>query len=219
MKKHLVVILALVILILPSAALAGGSTCATIQDGVLKYAPGHYLAGQPLTTGFDPFGYNYQAHLFSGSYANAYLGKDGLPPYTGNDGEYLAANPGAAAKWYWPYRNIKLEMKWNDAWLSNRDCNGDGRLDRPDDNGGSYTGSGAWLTNHTTGGKGKGSLVSFTKITAVPADAKNVFGVWYTTGGTEIGPVIWGSFAIVQEVESRSGALYVSPAGPGMGRW
>ena len=40
--------------------------------------------------------------------------------------------------------------KWNDAWLSNKDCDGDGLLDRHyglD----SYRGSGAWLTNHQSG--------------------------------------------------------------------
>lgn len=41
-------------------------------------------------------------------------------------------------------------MKWNDAWLSNKDCNGDGLLDR---HLGylTYIGSGAWLTNHQSG--------------------------------------------------------------------
>jgi hypothetical protein len=41
-------------------------------------------------------------------------------------------------------------MKWNDAWLANVDCDGDGLLDRHYGFG-SYIGSGAWLTNHMWG--------------------------------------------------------------------
>ena len=47
------------------------------------YSAGHYLHDQVLPTGYDMFGYNYQAHQFSGSYANVYLGGGGFPPYTG----------------------------------------------------------------------------------------------------------------------------------------
>ena len=57
----------------------------SIQEGTLTYAAGHYLAGNPLTAGFDAYGYNYQAHIFKGSYVNVYLGRDGYPPLTGND--------------------------------------------------------------------------------------------------------------------------------------
>ncbi len=85
--------------VLASPAIAGdgkkpGGT--TIQQGVLTYSTGHYLAGQPLKVGYDIFGYNYQAHMFNGSYANAYLGGLGFPPYEGDDEAYLAANPAAA---------------------------------------------------------------------------------------------------------------------------
>jgi hypothetical protein len=190
------------------------SDCTRIQDGVLTYSAGHYLAGQPLETGYDIFGYNYHAHLFVGSYANVYLGGYGYPPYEGDTESYLAANPGAESLWFWPYRDIWLNMKWNDAWLSNKDCDGDGLLDRHygfD----SYIGSGAWETNHM---KGDG-WVYFTKIVAVPADATLDGGMWYTADGTEIGPNIWGQFATVLEVESGEGATYVSPSGPGFGKW
>jgi len=39
----------------------------TITEGEIFYSAGHYLAGQPIPTGFDPFGYNYQGHMFKGS--------------------------------------------------------------------------------------------------------------------------------------------------------
>lgn len=205
--------------------------CTTIQDGVLTYSPGHYLYGQPIPTGYDPYGYNYQAHMFNGSYANVYLGRAGFPPYDGDIDVYLAENPGAAGHWAWPYRDIDLIMKWNDAWLSNKDCDGDGLLDRhlgdP-----SYIGSGAWETNHQSGSyevevNGKSKEVRWTyfvKIVAVPEDATKTDGVWYNADNVEIGPDIWGSFAIIQEVENDPfagihGKQYGSPAGPGFGKF
>lgn len=192
--------------------------CTTIQDGILTYSTGHYQAGQPLKVGFDPYGYNYQAHMYNGSYANVYLGRDGFPPYEGDDVAYLADNPGAASHWTWPYRDIQLVMKWNEAWLSNKDCDGDGKLDRYygfD----SYIGSSAWLTNHMSGWDADGRWTYFVKIVAAPDDAYAVDGIWYAADGTEIGPEIWGAFAIIQEVESGDGATYVSPSGPGFGKF
>ena len=62
-------------------------------------------------------------------------------------------------------------MKWNDTWLSNEDCDGDGKLDRYYGYD-SYIGSGAWLTNHNSGVY---DVVCewdyFVKIVAAPADA------------------------------------------------
>ncbi len=202
--------------------------CVTLQAGVLVYASSHYLAGQPITPGYDIFGYNYQAHMFSGSYANAYLGGYGFPPYEGDDAAYLAINPTVVGVWCWPYRADNLIMKWNDAWISNKDCDGDGKLDRhfgfP-----SYIGSGAWTTNHQSGTYlgSDGEEYSwnyFCKIVAVPADAVKTNGVWYTPGGDEIGPDIWGEFAIIQEVYNDNGTgehglLYKSPVAPGFGLW
>lgn len=205
--------------------------CTTIQDGVLTYSEGHYLEGEPLEVGYDIFGYNYQAHMFKGSLANSYLGKDGYPPYGGDDEAYYErlVDEGYAdtveeaeelmeGLWYWSYRDVHLDMKWNDAWLSNKDCDGDGLLDRHYGHD-SYIGSGAWLTNHQSGGQGKDHWTFFTKVVAVPEDAYKEGSVWYTADGTEIGPSIWGSFAIVQDVYGGEGATYVSPSGPGLGQF
>lgn len=185
----------------------------TIQDGVLTYSDGHYLDNEPLQTGFDIFGYNYQGHMFKGSYANSYLGKDGFPPYTGDDESYLAVNPGAASMWYWPYRYAKLAMKWNDAWLSNKDCDGDGILDRAYENGGNYIGSGAWLTNHQSGENEDGTNWNyFVKIVA-----QNYEGHAEEIEAEEI----WGAFMIIQQVSNdpalgEHGLLtLVTPAGLG----
>jgi len=192
--------------------------CTKIQDGVLEYSPEHYLADSPLTVGFDDYGYNYQAHLFNGTYANVYLGRDGFPAYDGDTDAYLAENPDVVTHWAWQWRDVQLSMKWNSAWLANTDCRGDGELDRYygfD----SYIGSGAWTTNHMAGGGGAGNWTYFTKIVAAPADATEVLDIWYAADGTEIGPEIWGSFATIQDVESGLGATYVSPSGPGFGKF
>ena len=119
-------------------------------------------------------------------------------------------------------------MKWNDAWLSNKDCDGDGLLDRHYGFG-SYIGSGAWLTNHQSGTyiDDDGNLCEwdyFVKIIAVPADAYANSGIWYNADGTEIGPEIWGAFATIQVVYNDpcagyEGLQYLSPDHAGLGGW
>ena len=173
--------------------------CATIQGGTI-YAKN----GDLITTGYDEFGYNYQSHMYIGYYGNYQR-----PPELVD----------------WGYR---LMMKWNDAWLSNKDCDGDGLLDRHYGYD-TYIGSGAWLTNHQSGEyiNDDGEICKwnyFVKIVAAPADAYADGGFWYTADGIEIGPVIWGAFAIVQQVENDAcaglhGLQYLSPAGPGFGQY
>ncbi len=219
MKRLVLISILITILVVLRAVpvTAGGNTGTRIQDGVIKYSVGHYLAGQPIKVGYDIFGYNYEAHMFKGSYANAYLGGYGFPPYKGDDAAYLSANPTAKNVWCWPWRNVQLLMKWNDAWISNMDRDGDGKLDRhygfP-----TYIGSGAWETNHMS----EKSWNDFVKIVAVPADAVKVAGIWYTADGVEIGPVIWGEFATIQEVYNEQhseyhGILYNAPGPTGFG--
>lgn len=211
-----------------SGVAAKPAACTTIKAGTLLYAATHYLGGEPLTTGFDAYGYNYQSHQFDGSYANAYLGGAGFPPYEGDDASYLLANPAAAGHWAWPYRNDRVAMKWNDAWLSNKDCDGDGKLDRHYGHS-SYIGSGSWETNHQWGtyedlDGNTQHWNYFVKIVAAPADATKVAGTWYDAAGAEIGPDIWGEFAIIQAIYNDSGTgdhgvLGKSPAGPGLGHF
>jgi hypothetical protein len=102
-------------------------------------------------------------------------------------------------------------------------------LDRPDDLGGSYIGSGAWETNHQKGiyfdDKGKKQRWTyFTKIVAAPTDAISIGGIWYAADGSEIGPAIWGAFATVQEVYTDTGTgehgvVYLSPYSAGFGKY
>jgi len=190
MKKSLLfVFFTIAVLVMLAVTSTVFAQCTTIQDGTLLTSD-----GRTIVTGYDEWGYNYQAHIFNGKYCDAY--RD--------------------ASWCQGWADDDLEMKWNDAWLSNKDCDGDNLLDRHygfD----SYIGSGAWLTNHQKGvyldANGKKQRWSyFVKILAIPAD------------GTEIGPVIWGEFAIIQEVYNDTGTgehgiLYLSPYGAGFGRF
>ena len=83
--------LAIVLSAVLLASLAAGPALAqknqfnTITEGEIFYSAGHYLENEPIPTGYDAFGYNYQGHMFRGSYANAYLGREGFPPYEGDD--------------------------------------------------------------------------------------------------------------------------------------
>jgi len=182
--------------------------CTRIQDGTLTTSD-----GEPLTTGFSQWGYNYQAHIFNGMYC---------------DYHPLYRPGGANFEWCQTYYgNTELVMKWNDAWLSNVDCDGDGLLDRHYGFS-SYRGSGAWTTNHMWGTyEDEGSLCEwdyFVKIVAAPLDATLDNGVWYNADGVEIGASIWGDFAVIQEVENDpcaglEGVQYLSPDHPGLGGW
>jgi len=175
--------------------------CTTIQSGELIASD-----GSVIETGYDQWGYNYQARMFNGTYCDAY--RD--------------------AEWCQEYKDDYLIMKWNDAWLSTTDCDGDGKLDRHYGYE-SYIGSGAWLTNHQRGSylDEEGNTCDweyFVKIVAAPADASLVDGVWYNADGTEIGSAIWGEFAIIQEINNdpcagSKGVSYISPDHVGLGNW
>ena len=172
--------------------------CTTIQDGTLVDSN-----NEPLVLGFDKYGYNYQSHMFNGRYCD-------------NDRVIGGA-----------YCDVNLIMKWSDTWLSNKDCNGDGNLDRgykcDPENAISSACEGAWLTNHQWGLNDDGDKWTyFVKIVAVPTDAELLDGIWYTADETEIGPVIWGAYARILQVSNdkayeEHGVLYKSPASPGFG--
>lgn len=98
------------------------NSCAKIQDGTItdKF-------GNVLVSGFDKWGYNYQAHLFNGYYANY-----SRPATLATEGDWLV-------------------MKWSDSWLANVDCNHDGKLDRGLVDGVVGGISLGWETNHVVG--------------------------------------------------------------------
>jgi hypothetical protein len=148
--------------------------CARIAQGDIVSSD-----GEELTLGFDDYGYNYQAQLFVGSYCDSLRGAE------------CSAD----------YEDVTLIMKWNDAWLSNRDCDGDRLLDRHlgDE---SYRGSGAWLTNDMRGRyELEGRRCHWhqrTVFVAAPLDAELVDGIWYDSDGDELGPEVWNDFYVAE---------------------
>ncbi|KKW19553.1 MAG: hypothetical protein A2W52_01255 [Candidatus Taylorbacteria bacterium RIFCSPHIGHO2_02_49_25] len=151
-----------------TAFAAKPSSCATIQSGTITDS-----SGNPLTVGYDQFGYNYQAHMFNGTYDSSDRNIDGT--YWGSTGDYV---------------DDSLIMKWSDAWLANVDCNGDGKLDRGLVDGVVGGTSKGWLTNEVNGdydsdgdGIQDAHYTWFVKI------------VWVGPGGS-----LWGEYEIIQEV-------------------
>jgi len=156
MKVKVLILAVMLVMSIIGYTVAEDVNCNTVKQRIIPYLAGHYLFGvQPISPGYDDFGYNYQAHMFNGYYTNAYLGKEGRPPYEGDASAYYQLlvdredfdtiedaedymigehwNSDAARwdpnVWHWEFRDVTLMMKWNDAWLSNKDCDG-GDLDR-----------------------------------------------------------------------------------------
>ena len=162
-------ILVFALLTFAGTAFAGKpASCATIQGGTITDS-----AGNPIQNGYDQFGYNYQAHMFNGTYDSSDRTIDGK--YWGSTGDYV---------------DDSLIMKWSDAWLSNVDCNGDNKLDRGLVDGVVGGTSLGWLTNQNEGdydSDGNGTqdahYTYFAKI------------VW-----TGPGSPLWGQYTIIQEV-------------------
>jgi len=196
MKRLMIPLAILVLLAIPSVAMAGGACgqgnggCTTIQDGTLLTSD-----GLPITPGYDEFGYNYQAHLFNGRYC-----------------DYDRVSGGDSC-------DVTLVMKWNDAWLSNKDCDGDGLLDRHDGFS-SYIGSGAWTTNHQSGAyvgdDGQEHRWEwFVKIVAKPTAGYDCADY----GGVQI----WGDFCEILSVYNDPYSGYhgveLKAIRPGLGNW
>lgn len=150
-----------------TAAAAGPVKCATIQGGTITDS-----SSNTISTGYDQFGYNYQAHLFNGTYDSSDRLLDGL--YFGDPGSV-------------DYADDSLIMKWSDPWLANVDCNSDGKLDRGLVDGTASGTSMGWLTNQINGDytdvNGTHHYTLFDKI------------VWVGPGGS-----LWGEYEIIQEV-------------------
>jgi len=165
------------------------SNCTTtIQDGTLLNSN-----LEVITTGYDDWGYNYQSHMFNGFYWN---NKRPAIPY---NKETIDTAP--SKTW--------LIMKWSDTWLSNKDCNGDGELDRGYDcdpvNAGSSACEGAWLTNHQWGESmnDDGETCKweyFVKIVYPPGGVVDVDSDGFddNTGGS----IIWGAYVRIQQVSN-----------------
>ena len=167
----------------------GGQSCTTIRDATLLDS-----AGNPLVLGYDQFGYNYQAHMFNGTYDSSDRVLDGM----------YWADPLSS-----DYADDSLIMKWSDAWLANVDCNGDGKLDRGLVDGVADGISKGWLTNQNEGDYTDldGVVQHYTYFAKI---------VWVGPGGS-----LWGQYEIIQEVYNDPAGgfhgLQVKVGAPGFG--
>jgi len=173
-------VVALLVTALGASAAAPGVApgCTTIQQGGITDS-----FGNTIRAGYDKFGYNYQAHIFVGTYDSSDRVLDGLYQGSGN-----------------AIADDKLIMQWSDDWISNRDCDGDGKLDR-----GIAGVSRGWLTNHVTGDFDSDPLdLNFSEDAKY---TKFVKIVYVGPGGT-----LWGQYKILQDI-------YNGPAGLGSYRY
>lgn len=162
------------------------AACATIQSGTITDS-----MSNPISTGYDKFGYNYQAHLFNGTYDSSDRVLDGT--YFGSTGDYV---------------DDRLMMKWSDPWLASVDCTGDGKLDRGLENGVATGVSRGWLTNQVEGEylDGDGEEQHYTYFSKI--------------GWTGPGSPLWGEYTVLQEVYNDPAAGItglLTKATPGFG--
>jgi hypothetical protein len=163
--------------------------CVSIKSGTLKDSLGNTLA-----LGFDQFGYNYQAHIFRGTFDSSDRVLDGK--YQGQTVEYA---------------DDRLIMKWSDDWLSNVDCNNDGKLDRGGPGGAGI--SMGWLTNQVVGDYidpvdlTEQQYENFTKIVYMnPSRFNKDLTSWYDNEtGELVGQILWTNYCVIQDVYNDSG--------------
>lgn len=159
-------------------------------------------------TGFDQYGYNWNAHLFKGNFYNAIVG-DNLyaftpwshgTPYTGNDEEITFPEPDAPLielwQMAWYLRDVHLLMRWNDALIS-----GEGVYPPSLDD---WIGSDAWITFQFSGIDENGKNWSqYQKMVAANQDDELIDGIWYDKDHEEIGIFNdWTQLILVQVVKT-----------------
>lgn len=137
-------------------------------------------------TGYDQWGYNYQANMFVGFYEN--YSRPTVPVTESTD---------------------RLMMKWNDAWMDENKVRHAGYA--------TYIDSGAWLTNHERWIDEDGTKHTyFVKIISACSNWTQSGGNWIDQNGDTVGPVIWGQFAVIQELLDGE-TLTKSEADSGLG--
>jgi len=192
MKRVLIVLTGLLLLaaLTSTAAMAAppsSNKCATIQGGTIIDS-----SNNPISVGFDEFGYNYQAHMFKGTYDSVDRNIDGT--YWGLTGDYV---------------DDSLSMKWSDAWLANVDCNNDGKLDRGLVDGVVGGTSLGWLTNHVVG--------DYFDVDGVEQHYTDFVKIVWTGPGSPL----WGQYTVIQEVLNDPAGgftgLFSKIGAPGLG--
>jgi len=190
--------------------------------------------GNDKATGFDQWGYNWNAHQFNGYLINAWFGDEidaSVPWYKKEpafDGDILAyqeAYPEVLAYPFWIYGDMKIVMHWNESLIS-----GEGVYQFP------WIDTDAWITFHYSQGEGENRWSQFQKFVAVKStdtmvsyfDDENgnpVFGEWFNEAGESVGwYYLWADMALIQVVNTGNVPAdmlpgYKSPMGTGLGKY
>jgi hypothetical protein len=157
--------------LLAPAQASAAPECTLIEDGTLKLSD-----GTPVVVGEDSWGYDYQEHTFQG--------------------DYCAGSRQLSC----PYQGTELAMIWNDAWLSNQDCDHDGKLDTHHGFA-SFRGSdaemhGAMHGRYTDSAGQPCDYFYYYRYVAAPLNATKSNNQWYASDGTLLGSVVWTDFYV-----------------------
>lgn len=198
-----------------------------IEEPLVDLKSGH--SGNAELSGFDEWGFNWNAHLFQGYALNMLLGDH----YFMNWSHYKKHVYNGEGKEFWnmlvesytyfpyliPYElfNAKLVCKWNDALI-----NKDGVYPA------SWLDSDGWIVfNYSGEAEGK-KWSSMRKLVTACSGDELVNGIWYNEDGEEIGldALFWNDLIVIQVVNHGDVPSYPffyqdynSPNGAGYGQY
>jgi len=186
--------------------------------------------GNEKITGFDEWGFNWNAHEFRGYTVNMLLGDHafiGMPHYKkyvyrgeGMDFWDMLVSEFEYFPWLMPAELLdsRLVSTWNEALISSDgEYPANGWLD-----------SGAWIVFDYSGKAGNERWKAMRKLVAARSTDQLTDGVWYNEAGEEIGleSMFWSDLIIVQVVNNGDVPPfpfffedYNSPYGPGYGQY
>ena len=184
-------------------------------------------------TGFDEWGYNWNAHQFNGYLINAWFGDEMDPsapwykqePYNGEWESYAEQHPEVWNYDFYYYGNMTMVSHWNESCISK-----EGIYQYP------IVDTDAWITFHYRAGENKNQWSQFQKYVAVKStdilhvyyaddDGNPIYGEWFSEEGESVGLFyLWPDRALVQVVNTGivpEGMLgtYKGLIGPGLGKY
>lgn len=184
-------------------------------------------------TGFDKWGYNWNAHHFNGYLINAYFGDEidptaswykKEPPFDGDLAAYEQAHPEVLNYPFWIYGDMRIVMHWNESTISR-----EGVYQYP------IIDTDSWITFHYSMGEGENRWSQFQKYVAVDStdelvvyyeeNGNPIYGEWFSEYGESVGLFyLWPDRALVQVVNTGNvpeGMLgtYKGLFGPGLGKY
>lgn len=170
-------------------------------------------------SGYDEWGFNFQAHNFKSYLINAMLGDpafEGMPHYRQpglvyhGEGQVFWDNLVAEYPYFnqmMPYGllDCKMEMKWNDALL---DTNG---IYPP-----TWNDTGAWIIFKYKMNSGNERWTQVRKLVSISTGDELINGYWYNSEGQEIGmqSYYWSDTLIIKQVVNNGENMYVPWAMP-----